>query len=137
MKKKKFTQIGKKFCLFISLVLLGIASQAQAPSSNILGPLLGYANGENITITSRIAFGSVNPQLNYTFLDNTSGAYIVSKGTYTYDPVKDEGTQNIVINPGYSEGNFTIVLEVQTPKGVGKSSKSVTIKNNNPTDGSN
>jgi hypothetical protein len=137
MKKKKFTKIGKKFCLFISLVLLGIASQAQTPSTNIRGPLLGYANGENITITSQIAYGSSNPQLNYTLQNNTSGAYIVSQGTYSYDAAKDEGTQSIVINPGFSDGNFTVVLEVVTPKGVGKSSKSVTVERNNPTDGSN
>jgi hypothetical protein len=137
MKKKKFTQIGKTFCLFIALVLFGIASHAQAPSTNIRGPLLGYANGENITITSRIAFGSNDPQLNYTLQNNTSGAYIVSQGTYTYDPAKDEGAHSIVINPGISEGSFTVVLEVQTSKGSGKSSKSVTIKSNNPTDGSN
>jgi hypothetical protein len=116
---------------------MSLFSLAQAPATNIRGPLKALSNGENITFTSQIAFGTESPQLTYTLLNNTSGAFIVSQGTYSYNPDKEVGTQSIVINPGYSDGSFTVVLEVQTPKGTGKSSQSVTVDRNNPTDGSN
>jgi hypothetical protein len=137
MKKKKITISSITICLIFYLVLFSNITQAQVPATKINGPLLAYAGGSNITITSQIAFGSDNPQLNYTFSDNTSGAFIVSQGNYSYDPLKDEGTQTIVVNPGSSAGNFTIILEVQTSLGIGKCSKSVSVVYSNPTDRSN
>jgi hypothetical protein len=137
MKSKKIKISGIITCLVFYLMLVGNVSYAQAPATKISGPLIAYADGSNITITSQIVLGSESPQITYSLSDNTSGAYIVSQGAYNYDPQKDEGTQAIVVNPGNAAGNFTIILEVHTPQGDGKSSKSVSVVRSNPTDGSN
>ena len=79
MKKRKITNVGKMIYLLLFMVFISLSSQAQTPAANINGPLKAIANGNNITLTSVIAFGSQNPTLTYSFQDNTSGATIVSK----------------------------------------------------------
>jgi hypothetical protein len=131
MKKKKVTQMVKTLYVFVSLVFLSLGALAQTPAANISGPLKANVNGSNITVTSQIEYGTKDPILTYTFLNNTAGAYIVSKGKYIYDPVTGEGSQTIVVNPGNSAGSFVINLEVETVKGKGKCSKSVVVSPGN------
>lgn len=131
MKKKKITYIGRSLFVILSLVFLSLYSQAQSPAANISGPLKAVANGTNITITCQIANGLKNPGLTYSFQNNTSGAVIVSKGKYIYNPNTDAGTQTIEINPGSSAGSFIIMLEVETTNGIGKCSKSVVVTKGN------
>jgi hypothetical protein len=137
MKKNKSSSIFKTICLFICMVIVSLATQAQTPAANISGPLKATANGANIAITSQIIFGYQNPGLTYTLDNNTSGASIVSKAAYIYDPATEEGTQKVEINPGSSAGSFVITLEVKTIAGTGKCSKSVVVSNSSTGNGPN
>lgn len=127
MKKKKFTEFAKKLIISLSLIILGGTIMAQSPAANISGPLLTKAGTANITVLSKIAYGSTNPTLNYTLENNTSGATIVSQGSYSYDFDTEIGNHSIIINPGDTDGSFTIKLEVQTNNGIGTCSKSVVV----------
>jgi hypothetical protein len=127
MKKRKFTLVDKTISLFICFVFICLVSQAQTPAANIGGPLKASVNGAYITLTSQIAFSTQNPTLTYDFQNNTSGATIVSQGTFTYDPTTDSGTQTVTIKPGEIAGSFVVKLTVVTPMGKCTCSKSVTV----------
>jgi hypothetical protein len=127
MKKRKITNLGKMIYLILFMVFISLSSQAQTPAANINGPLKAVANGNEITLTSVIAYGTQNPTLTYTLQNNTSGAIIVAQNHYTYDASTEIGKQTIVINPGNKAGSFVINLEVKTPQGIGECSKSVAV----------
>jgi hypothetical protein len=127
MKKRKINNIGKMIYLLLFMVFISLSSQAQVPAANINGPLKAIANGADITLTTVIAFGTENPTMTYSLQNNTSGATIVSKGHYTFDPSTDIGKQSVIINPGNTAGSFVVNLEVMTAKGKGECSKSVVV----------
>ena len=131
MKKTHFTSIGKLFGLILISVLLSSVAKAQAPASNIKGPVIAYLSDGNITLTSEIATTVNNPTVVYSFSHNTSGASIVSQGAFVYDQSAETGTSKVIINPGSSKGNFVVNLNVTDANGTSESSKSVSVLSTN------
>ena len=131
MKKTHFTSIGKLFGLILISVLLSSVAKAQAPASNIKGPVIAYLSDGNITLTSEIATPVNNPTVVYSFSHNTSGASIVQQGAFVYDQSAETGTSKVIINPGSSKGNFVVNLNVTDANGTSESSKSVSVLSTN------
>ena len=127
MKKTHFTSICKLFGLIVISILFNSAAKAQAPASNIKGPVIAYLSDGNITLTSEIATAVNNPTVVYSFSHNTSGASIVSQGAFVYDMASETGTSKVIINPGSSKGNFVVKLNVTDANGSSESSKSVSV----------
>jgi hypothetical protein len=96
------------------------------PASNIHGPLKAKAGSGHVFITNEVAAGT-NPAISFYLVNNSSGAVIVSQGTYVHNTAKGTGKQIVEIDPGTMAGSFTIVSETTTKDGKATSSMSVTV----------
>jgi hypothetical protein len=111
--------------LFVIFTCLNAFAQSN-PASNIQGPLKAKVNGGHIFITNEVAAG-INPAISFYLVNNSSGAVIVSQGTYVHNNAKGTGKQIVEIDPGTTAGSFTIVSETSNKDGKASSSMSVTV----------
>ena len=105
----------------------GKAQGVAYPSCNISGPLEAVASGPDITINVEVAHSTANPTINYEFSSNSSNAFIRTKGPVVYSPSKNAVTQKLIVCPGNQGSGFNLKLEVTTPNGVSRCSKSVSV----------
>ena len=101
-----------------------------APSCNLSGILKACLADGNISITTTVQFSTATPTLTYSFPagpQNTTGAFLVSTGTFIYDPINNIGTQTTIINPGTTGGQILFQLNVTNAGGQCTCSKSITI----------
>jgi hypothetical protein len=118
---------------FIAMLLLIFAiqftgaAQVAPPSSNISGPISAVISGHDIILHVKIAHSTPNPDLKYSFENNTSGAVIRKKTPVKYDAATNTLTQEVIVTPGTTVGGFKLALEVGAPNGTAKSSISVSV----------
>jgi hypothetical protein len=125
---------AKAFSIMLFLVfIIHFNGSAQAglagnhPSCNISGALESVASGTDITVNIEVAHSTPNPKLSYEFSNNTSNAFIRSKGPIVYNAANNSATQQIVVSPGSTGTGFNLKLEVSTPAGISSCSKSVSV----------
>jgi hypothetical protein len=118
--------ILKSVLMFFALfACLNVGAQSN-PASNMRGPLKAKVNGSHVFITTEVAAG-ITPAISFYLVNNTSGASIVSQGTYVHNNSTNTGKQIVEIDPGTTAGSFSVVSETSTKDGKATSSMSVTV----------
>lgn len=129
---KILKRVPRRLLLFMAVFFIGIFTSnlvsAQAPACNITGPLKACTSESQITINTDIEYGTSSPEVAFSFSNNTSGASILSTGTYSFDATSGKATQSLIVHPGNQNGTFNIRVNIQTPDGKSSTcSKSVTV----------
>lgn len=106
------------------------------PACNLSGTLQVRAmNGlrglpTEVVVLAEVGSTEANSQLEYSFVNNTSGATVKTYGPVSYDPATKKTTQRIVLTPGNPGKGFNVQLKVTNPDGgVCNCSKSVSVIN--------
>ena len=124
-----FKYVFALISLFTFLHAGAQVTQGDAPAASTTGPLKVKISGGNITVHSLMMTKDASPVIQYTLVNNTSGATIVSQGTYNFGGVSGGGSQDIVVNPGTVSGSFVIQLQVTSGGKTAKSSSTVAVVN--------
>ena len=106
------------------------------PACNLSGTLQVRAMNNlrglptEVVVLAEVGSTEANSRLEYSFLNNTSGATIKNYGPVTYDPVTKKTTQRIILTSGNPGKGFNVQLKVTNPDGgVCNCSKSVSVIN--------